>query len=115
MPVIRSAEKQARQSLRNHKRNLHLKRRVKKEVKTLLAALAKDDKTAVVKALQAAQSAIDKTAKNGIVHKNKAAHQKSKLAKLASGNKPKTEAKPAEAKTKAPVKKVATKKPAAKK
>jgi small subunit ribosomal protein S20 len=42
------------------------------------------DKTIVVDLYKKVSSALDKLAKKNIIHKNKAANQKSKLAKLAN-------------------------------
>lgn len=113
MPITKSAEKHARQSLKHYKRNLRLKRRMKTDVKALIDALNKGSGQKVADALKTAQSSIDKAAKNHLMHANKAARQKSRLAKLAdtkAGAKPatKTTAKPT-------VKKTAAKKPAVKK
>ncbi len=85
MPVTKSAAKAARQNLRRYKRNLKLKNRVKGEVKALIAAIAASDTKATTEKLKTAQSTLDKAAKTGVIHANKAARQKSRLAKLASG------------------------------
>ncbi|MCX6809258.1 MAG: 30S ribosomal protein S20 [Candidatus Berkelbacteria bacterium] len=71
MPIIESAKKAMRQSRTRRKRNLIKKKTLKETIK----------KTKSVKDLPKAQSAIDKIAKTGYIHKNKAARLKSRLAK----------------------------------
>ena len=71
MPITKSAIKALKQSEVRRARNV-----IKK--KTLKAVMKKTDK---VEDLPKAQSAIDKIAKTGYIHKNKAARLKSRLAK----------------------------------
>lgn len=74
MPLIKSAIKKVRKdkvrTKRNLKRELALKALIKK------ARLTKSKKD-----LQAVYSALDKAAKVGLIHKNKAARLKSRLSK----------------------------------
>ena len=96
MLIIKSAKKRVRTASKATARNTKTKRGLRSAVKSFQAALGgKDSK----KAQSKAQSAIDKAAKKGVIHKNKAARKKSQLAKAAKAAK------------KAPAKK----KPAAKK
>ena len=81
MPVTKSAAKRVRQNLKRHHRNLRLSRVVNREVKALVAAIAKHDAKSVGQHFQSAQSALDKAAKKGVIHRNKAARKKSQLAK----------------------------------
>lgn len=108
MPIIKSAQKRVKTAKKASVRNAKTKRTLKEAVKAFQASLKGDKKAG--DELKKAQSAIDTAVKKGIIHKNKAARQKSQLAKAAkvSGVKPK-------ASTKAAPKKPATKKPAAKK
>ena len=108
MPVIKSAKKKLKQdkkrTLKNFKIEVELKDAVKKATVTPSA-----------KNLSAATSLLDKAAKRHIMHDNKAARIKSRLAHLLSPKKTETQPK-AEVKTAAkPAKKVATKKAPAKK
>lgn len=74
MPIIRSAIKKVRKdkvrTARNKKRELALKKAIKK---VRLTKSAKD--------LRVVYSALDKAAKVGLIHKNKAARLKSRLSK----------------------------------
>ena len=119
MPIIKSAKKRVRVAAKASVRNSKTKR-------LLRGALKLFGRKGGAAAQSSAQSAIDKAAKKGIMHKNKAARMKKQLAKQAkaAGVKPaasaKKAAKPAAAKKPAakkaaPAKKAAAKKPAAKK
>jgi len=82
MPIIRSAKKALRVSLRkkvvNDKRMKNLRESVK-EVKSLVGdKKAADAKTSLAKAYQA----IDKAAKRGVIKKNTAARKKSRLSAM---------------------------------
>ncbi|MEO8784914.1 MAG: 30S ribosomal protein S20 [Candidatus Saccharimonadales bacterium] len=104
MPIIKSAKKRTRTAAKAAARNSKTKRNLRSAVKAFGTALTsgKDSK----KAQSKAQSTIDKAAKKGVIHKNKAARKKSQLARAAK----------AAAGTKKPVaKKTVAKKPAAKK
>lgn len=71
MPITKSAIKALKQSEVRRARNTNKKRNLKNAVK--------DTKT--VEDLKKAQSTIDKIAKTGYIHRNKAARLKSRLAK----------------------------------
>lgn len=90
MPVTKSAAKRVRQTIRRHQRNLRVKNVANREIKAVVAALAQSDVKSAQEKLKTAQAAIDKAAKAGIIHKNKAARKKSQLAKAikAAGTKP---------------------------
>lgn len=79
MAQHKSAEKRARQSIERRATN-----RIKKsEMKTLLKkVLSEKDKAKGSAALNEAFSSLDKLASKGLIHKNKAANQKSRLTKL---------------------------------
>lgn len=74
MPVIKSAIKKLKQSLKHRAHN----RSVKSGVKELVD---KFKKSPTAQAYSKAVSALDKAAKNNIIHPNKAARLKSRLAK----------------------------------
>lgn len=100
MPIIKSAKKRVRVAHKATVRNSKTKRSLKNALKLFARSPSG-------KALSAAQSNLDKAAKKGVVHKNKAARLKRQAAKRAkaAGVKP----------DKTTVKKAAAKKPAAKK
>lgn len=115
MPIIKSAKKRVRTATKAAIRNSKTKRSLKTAFKTFAKDAGNDTHAAV-------QSNIDKAAKKGIIHKNKAARLKKKAAAAAkaAGVKPaaakKTAAKPAAAakpKATAAKKTTAAKKPAA--
>lgn len=113
MPIIKSAIKRAKQTLKRRERNIS----IKKDIKTAVKAFSAEPST---KTLAAAQSEIDTAVKKGLIKKNTAARRKSALSKIAkkagvtleAAKKP--AAKPATAK-KTTAKKAPAKKPAAKK
>lgn len=71
MPIKKSATKTLRQSIVKRKRNVAKKRALKDVVK----------KTTSREGISKAQSTIDRIAKTGYIHKNKAARIKSRLVK----------------------------------
>jgi small subunit ribosomal protein S20 len=75
MPVTKQARKKLRKDQRREKQNLKVKEGFKKAVKNTR-------KTPSTKKLSEAAKVIDKAAKKGIIHKNKAARLKSRLSKL---------------------------------
>lgn len=107
MPIIKSAKKRVRTSTKAAVRNSKTKRSLKGALKAFHKAVTGGSKE-VVTLKSKAQSEIDKAAKKGVMHKNKAARKQSQLARAA-----KTAS--AAPKAKAPAKKPAAKKPAAKK
>jgi small subunit ribosomal protein S20 len=74
-----SALKQMRQSLKHKARNRQNIAKLKTQVKSLRAALAKGDGAEAQKLLPATVGEIDKAAKKGVVHDNAAARYKSRL------------------------------------
>jgi small subunit ribosomal protein S20 len=109
MPIIKSAKKRVRVARKATVRNAKTKRTLKTALKSFHASLTGKKAT---ESHSKAQSALDKAAKKGVVHKNKVARKKRQLAaKLkAAGVKPS-----ASSKKTATVKKAAVKKPTAKK
>lgn len=105
MPIIKSAKKRVRTANKAAVRNSKTRR-------TLKSALKIFTKSPASKSHSSAQSALDKAAKKGVIHKNKAARLKKRAAakaKAAGVKSGKTTAQ------KAAPKKTAAKKPAAKK
>jgi small subunit ribosomal protein S20 len=85
MPIIKSAKKRVRIAKKASVRNSKTKRSLKSALKSFHKAPA-------IKSQSKVQSELDKAVKRGVIHKNKAARQKSKLAAQAkaSGSKPTT-------------------------
>ncbi|MDP3955523.1 MAG: 30S ribosomal protein S20 [bacterium] len=81
MPQTKSAKKALR---KDRKREAVNKKTTGQYKKALKQARKKPDK----EALRQASSLLDRAAKKGILHKNKAARLKSRLAKLATKNAP---------------------------
>ncbi|MFZ1302094.1 MAG: 30S ribosomal protein S20 [Candidatus Microsaccharimonas sp.] len=119
MPIIKSAIKRAKQTVKRRERNVATKRVLKDAVKAFNAQPS-------AATLSAAQSAIDTAVKKNVLEKNTAARRKAQLSKIAKdagvklGTAKKAAAKPVATKAapKAaakPAAKAAPKKPAAKK
>jgi small subunit ribosomal protein S20 len=106
MPIIKSAKKRVRTTRKATVRNSKTKR-------TLRSALKAFVKSPSTKSHSSAQSNLDKAAKKGVIHKNKASRLKSQAARKAkaAGVKPTKAA----AKKVTPAKRAAPKKTAAKK
>ena len=85
MPIIKSAKKRVKVAGKAAVRNSKTKRSLKGAIKAFHAAVTGGKKGS--KELQSkAQSTIDKAAKKGVMHKNKAARKKSQLAKAAKAS-----------------------------
>jgi len=108
MPIIKSAKKRVRQTRKATTRNAKTKR----SLRTALKGFTKKPSS---KGHSEAQSALDKAAKKGLVHKNKVARKKRQLAAAAKKSGVKVEKKAAKAAPKTAAKKAPAKKPAAKK
>ena len=76
MPIIKSAIKRAKQTIKRRERNVGIKRDIKNATKEFIAA-------PTAKSLSAAQSEIDTAVKKGLIKKNTAARRKSQLSKIA--------------------------------
>ena len=115
MPIIKSAIKRAKQTLKRRERNIGIKRDIKSAVKAFMAEPSAE-------ALAAAHSELDTAVKKNLLKKNTAARRKSTLSaiakkagvKLEATKKPAAKA-PAKTTAKTTTKSTATKKPAAKK
>ncbi len=72
----KSAQKRARQTPKRTERNKLYKTQIKSAVKKVLSSKSK---SAAEKELKNAVSVIDRIAVKGVIHRNNAAHKKSKL------------------------------------
>ncbi len=73
------ARKRARQSIVRRNNNFALRTEFRTAIKNVLKAVKAGDKDLAKTVFVTAQSTIDKIARKGIFHKNKAARHKSKL------------------------------------
>lgn len=114
MPIIKSAKKRVRTAAKANIRNSRTRRDMREAIKAFNKALETGKSTEVSKLQNAAVSAIDIAAKKNVIHKNKAARSKARLASKAkaAGIKPsKTSLKP---KAESKKSKTAAKKPVVK-
>lgn len=81
MPQHKSAEKRIRQNARRRARNRHHRSRMRTLVKKIREATDRDEATRL---LDETKAYLDRIAGKGIIHRNKAAHYKSKLEKKVS-------------------------------
>lgn len=82
---IKSQIKRNRQNLRRRERNKAVRSELKTRARQVRAAADGGDSEAADQALRQAIKSFDKAAAKGVVHKNKAARAKSRLAKKAAG------------------------------
>jgi small subunit ribosomal protein S20 len=82
MAQHKSAEKRARQAIGRAARNAQLKSRMRTAIKRVRAAKEKDK---AVPELQKTVKLLDQLAAKGVIHKNKAANNKSALTKYVNG------------------------------
>lgn len=115
MPIIKSAKKRVKVANKAAARNSKTKRSLKGALKAFHRAVT--GKKAVKETHSKAQSALDKAAKKGVMHKNKVARKQAQVAKAAkaAAGASKAAVKKAPAKKAAAPKKAVAKKPAAKK
>lgn len=118
MPIIKSARKRVKVAAKANARNAQTKRNLREALKAFAKAVSGGKNTEVAEAQRKAVSAIDTAVKKDVLHKNKGARQKARLAAQAkaAGVKPAKQVKKATTPAKKPaVKKPAAKKPSAKK
>ena len=73
------SRKRARQAENNRQHNAAYRSKFRTFVKKVLGAVKAGDKAQAEQAYKQAVAIIDKTANKGLIHKNKAARQKSRL------------------------------------
>ena len=104
------AKKRARQSEKHRAHNASMRSMVRTYIKRVYAAIEANDKKMAEEAYREAQPVIDRMARKGLIHKNKAARHKSRLSghikKMSQGGGASTTA---TAKTKKTTKTAATK------
>ncbi|MFL2667029.1 MAG: 30S ribosomal protein S20 [Burkholderiales bacterium] len=81
MPNIASAKKRARQTDTRNAHNASLRSELRTMIKKVRKAVDAGDKGVATTTYKSAQSKIDSIADKKIIHKNKAARQKSKLSR----------------------------------
>jgi small subunit ribosomal protein S20 len=81
MANIKSAEKRVRQTAARTLRNKAVKTRVKSARKAAIEALASGDKKNAATKISDLASAADKAANSGVIHRNKAARIKARIAR----------------------------------
>lgn len=81
MPNIKSAKKRVLTSAKKEVNNNQVRAKTKTAIKTYNKEVANGNKDEANKKLNAAIKIIDKSAKAGLIHKNKTARLKSKLMK----------------------------------
>jgi len=81
MPRHKSAEKRVKTNAKRNQRNTSYKSMMKTSIKKVRAIT---DKEVVQQELKKTYSLLDKLGAKGIIHKNKVANKKSKLAKYAN-------------------------------
>lgn len=82
MSVNKSVQKRIRQAIKANARNKHYRSKMKSAIKSVTSATTKEVATPL---LINASSLIDKVVAKGIIHKNKAGNQKSRLTKFVNG------------------------------
>lgn len=80
MANTKQAKKRVRQAEKNRQHNASMRSMLRSHVKKVIVAIAAKDQKSAESALQEATPVIDRMAGKGIIHKNKAARHKSRLA-----------------------------------
>ncbi len=83
MPQRKSAKRELKKSLKRKKRNLRVKSQIKKIIKRFKQSLKENNTNLISENLRLAYKTLDKASSKKVIHPNKAARKKSKLAKLA--------------------------------
>ena len=81
MANTKQAAKRAKKSVKQRAANVGMRSKLRTAVKKITAAVATGEAAGAKAAYQAGTSVIDAMARKGIIHKNKAARHKSRLAK----------------------------------
>ena len=90
MANTKQAAKRAKKSLKQRATNMSLRTRLRSAIKKVQAAITAGDPAAARTVLREQQSTIDSIADKRIIHKNKAARHKSRLAQQVKALAPRT-------------------------
>ena len=107
MPIIKSAIKRAKQTIKRRERNVGIKHDIKDATKAFIANPS-------AKSLSTAQSELDTAVKKGLLKKNTVARRKAQLSKIAKNAGVKLASAPAKKVAAKPAVKESVKKPVAK-
>lgn len=80
MANTKQAKKRVRQAEKHNQHNASMRSMLRTHLKKAVAAVASRNKEQALTAMRSAVPIIDKMARKGIIHKNKAARHKSRLA-----------------------------------
>jgi small subunit ribosomal protein S20 len=80
MANTKSAEKRSREAVERRARNVAHRSKVRSAVRKVVEAIRAGNKAEAAAALKAAAPVIDAMARKGVIHRNKAARHKSRLA-----------------------------------
>lgn len=82
MPQRKSAKKELRKNIKRKKINLVVKSRIKKVIKILKKSIQNKNTESIPDNLNLVYKTVDRAASKKIIHPNKAARKKSRMAKL---------------------------------
>ncbi|WP_100489703.1 30S ribosomal protein S20 [Sporolactobacillus pectinivorans] len=85
MPNIKSAIKRVKKGEANRQHNVQFKSAMRTAIKSFNEKVDEKDVEGAKTAFLAATQKVDKAATKGLIHKNKASHEKSRLAKKMNG------------------------------
>ncbi|TGA99564.1 30S ribosomal protein S20 [Sporolactobacillus shoreae] len=85
MPQIKSAIKRVKTSEANRQHNVQIKSAMRTAIKSFNEKVDEKDVEGAKEAFVAATKKVDKAATKGLIHKNKASHEKSRLSKKLNG------------------------------
>ncbi len=80
MANTKQAAKRARKSIKQRAQNVSMRSELRTAIKKIDTAITSGDANAAREAYKAQQATIDSLARKGVIHKNKAARHKSRLA-----------------------------------
>lgn len=81
MPNIKSAIKRVKKSESNRQHNVQIKSAMRTAIKSFNTKVEENDAEGAKAAFLSAAKKVDKAANKGLIHKNKAAREKSRLSK----------------------------------
>ena len=85
MANTKQAAKRAKQSVKRRGANVSLRTTLRTSIKKVTKAIESGDQAAAATALRTESAMLDRGARKGIIHKNKAARHKSRLAAQVKG------------------------------